>query len=214
MALGAALLGGLPFGLMDEGATAIDSAATAAHRDWVALVLLIGGATTGGAVLRASGRIFLGLGPKPGAEKDSPTVREQEAGNRPFWLMLAPVLLLLALALFPNALSEHRADEMAARFIRSGLQGIPGLDAADWLGRPPDPDPHPWLPWVTLGLAAMIAAYNFWRHRLPRFLNRALEVSSFPLFIALDRVHTGLIGDYVAWIAFGIALLAGGVAVF
>lgn len=63
-AVGGLLLGGAPVGLMDEGTHLINAAASQAHRDWAALACLFASALTGGAVLRATGRIFLGWCPE------------------------------------------------------------------------------------------------------------------------------------------------------
>ncbi len=62
MALGGLALASLPpFGPF-LGKTVIDEAASAAGHGWVVAVMVFASALTGGAVLRASGRIFLGLG--------------------------------------------------------------------------------------------------------------------------------------------------------
>ncbi len=38
-------------------------------------------------------------------------------------------------------------------------------------------------------------------------LRRAAWLTS-PIFTAVDRLHDGIIGDYVAWIVFGLALFS------
>jgi multicomponent Na+:H+ antiporter subunit D len=63
MALGGLLLAGLPVGLMDKGTELIDAGATEAERGWCVAGMVFGAALTGAAVLRATGRIFLGWGP-------------------------------------------------------------------------------------------------------------------------------------------------------
>ncbi len=79
--LGGLLLAGLPVGIMSVGADYIDSAAGSAGHSWIKLGLILGNGLTGAAVLRASGRIFLGLGPEPGREGQAPSVPEAEPGN-------------------------------------------------------------------------------------------------------------------------------------
>jgi len=98
MALGALLLGGAPFGMMDAGLRAIDTAATEQGYFWLCGFLVLGSALTGGAVLRVCGRVFLGLGQSPGEEERAPTEQEDESSPRPQWLMLAPCVVLLAAA--------------------------------------------------------------------------------------------------------------------
>ena len=61
--------------------------------------VLIGAALTGAAVLRATGRIFLGLGPDPGEEEGAPTEEEQEKADRPALADAGARRLLLLLAL-------------------------------------------------------------------------------------------------------------------
>ena len=53
---------------------------------------------TGGAVLRVTGRVFLGLGREPGMEKDGPTEKDVEKADRPLWLMLLPAVVLICVA--------------------------------------------------------------------------------------------------------------------
>ena len=205
MAVGGLILAGAPVGLMDHGATLIDDAGGG----WVTASLLLGGALTGGAVLRAAGRIFLGLGEVPGEESGAPSEPEDETGNRPLWLMMVPCALLLVLALVPSHARE---------LVEHALPGFMHPDAMAILGtgsNPPAPlaplpthASRPWLPWVSTALALSIAAFDLFRRDLPRVLTAGTGLLTTPLFRALDWVHSGLIGDYVAWIAVGLALFA------
>ena len=61
--------------------------------------------------------------------------------------------------------------------------------------------------WASLGLACAMAALDLFRHRLPRLLLAALDAAFAPIAGLLLRLHSGLVGDYVAWIAAGLALL-------
>ncbi len=127
MALGGLLLAGLPVGLMDEGSRLIDGAATASGRGWISAAIVAAAALTGAAVLRASGRIFLGLGPTPGEEERSPTEEEQESADRPLWLMLAPCALLLALALLPGSAAGAFAGRAVHGFMHPDNAAILGV---------------------------------------------------------------------------------------
>ena len=208
MALGGLLLAGLPVGVMDEGARLIDGAATASGRSWVSAAIVAAAALTGAAVLRASGRIFLGLGPTPGEEERSPTEEEQENADRPLWLMLAPCALLLALALLPGGAAGAFADRAVHGFMQPDNAAILGVGspAAPAAVAPSPAAPHPFLPWLSLALALAIAGFDLARRRLPGPLLRASDVLTSPLFDGLSALHSGLIGDYVAWIAAGLAL--------
>ena len=126
MAVAGLLLAGLPIGLLDEGSKRIAGAAREAGADWLILAIVIGGACTGGAVLRVTGRVFLGLGEVPGEEERAPTEEEQEKADRPLWLMMVPLVLLILLSL-PGA---HPAGDFASRAGRrlhaAGQCGDPG----------------------------------------------------------------------------------------
>ncbi len=200
MALGGLLLGGLPLGIMDHGLSAIDAAATEAGHAWIDAPMILGTALTGAAVLRAAGRIFAGLGPVPGEEERAPEEQEREKANRPVWLMLSPAALLLAAALISSDSIERVARTVTASFLTSsGLRG---------LAIPPPSDPHPFTPWICITLALLIAGFDLWRHRLPPLLVSVVDHMNKPMFGALPWLDSGLVGDYVAWIAGGLAILA------
>ena len=208
LAIAGLLLGGAPIGLLDEGTRIIDTAATDAGRGWIAVPLIFGAACTGAAVLRAAGRIFLGWGEIEGAEARAPTEQEQERGGRPLWLMLAPVAILLLLAVIGGT---HRVSEFviraAARFIAwdggasFGQMQEPAAVA-------PQPASHPFVPWITVGLSILIAGHDLARARLPKTWLQATDAVVNPLFVVIDRLHDGKIGDYVAWIVVGLALFS------
>ncbi len=214
MAVAALLLGGAPIGLLDEGSQLIDTAASSEGKDWILVALVLATACTGGAVLRATGRIFMGLGPMPGEERRAPSEPEREKANRPLWLMMIPVGLLLVLDLLPLVLpASELIGGFASRFV--------AWDGGASLGRLPMPPsifvekhpPHPFLPWLTVALTILFATLDLGRTRLPRLVNAAMTgiTGSFP-FDALDRLHDGVIGDYVMWILVGLATLALGCA--
>ncbi len=195
MALGGLLLGGAPWGVLDAGTRLVAGAGSAAAGRWVAAAVLFGTAMTGATVLRAAGRIFLGLGPEPDPEEAaSPSQDEQEKADRPLWLMLAPCLVLLALALVPGDLAKAAAIRATGLFAPA-LAGQ--AEAA--------PSPGSMLSWVSVALAVALAAFDLSRDRLPSALLAAVDTMSRPLFRGLNAVHSGLVGDYVVWIAVGLA---------
>jgi multicomponent Na+:H+ antiporter subunit D len=57
------------------------------------MIMTLASALTGGAVLRAAGRIYLGVGAVAGDEERGPTEKEQEKSDPQLWLMLAPCVL-------------------------------------------------------------------------------------------------------------------------
>ena len=207
LALGALLLGGLPFGITDEGFKLIDAGLTESGRGWVVYALALGAALTGGAILRATGRIFLGLGPDPGSEEAAPTEDEKEKADRPFWLMAAPAFLLIALSLTPGELVRHYAATAIGPFFRPDGAAILGLAAPHEAQAPTlfDAAPHGWLMWVAVACSIGIAAYSLFRQDLPKFLGALSKRAFGPIFKALETLHSGLISDYVTWIAIGFA---------
>ncbi|MBV8590530.1 MAG: hypothetical protein JO212_10810 [Acetobacteraceae bacterium] len=214
MALGAVILGGMPYGLMDEGARLVDTSAAQSGDGWVAALLILGAALTGGAVLRAAGRIFLGWGEVPGEEEAAPTEEEQEKANRPLWLMLLPCAALLGLALLSGKAGAEFVAKALHHFVSPDTREILGMASAP----APDiqiavstPEPHPFLPWLAMTLSLGIALFDLSRAKLPGPLVRATQLLTGPLFRVLNALHSGLIGDYVMWIAVGLALF---VAVF
>jgi multicomponent Na+:H+ antiporter subunit D len=203
MAVGGLLLAGVPFGLMDEGVRQVGDAAghVRGAARWAALAVPVGAVLTGGAVLRVVGRVFLGLGATPGEEERAPTEEEQEKADRPLPLMLAPCAALLLASLLPGDLARRFAERAVPAFVHAG--GAVPL---------PKHAAHPWLPWITTALAVLVALFDLVRGELPAAVVRTTDrVTGAPLDWLRD-LHSGIIGDYAAWIAAGLALLAAGFA--
>ncbi|MCR0981238.1 complex I subunit 5 family protein [Roseomonas populi] len=203
-AAGGLLLAGLPVGLMEEGTKLLDAAAGSEPYPWVILAVPIGAGLTGAAVLRATGRIFLGWGEVKGEEEHAPSEDEAEKANRPLPLMLAPVVAMLLLAAL---LPAHLAAEVAQHAATGMMQ--PGITPASVSGG--EVPQHLPLGLLGLGLALLIAGWHLGRSRLPTLLSEGVEAVSAPVFAGLERLHSGLIGDELAWILAGLALLSLGI---
>jgi len=193
MAAGGLMLAGLPMGSMEEGIALIAAASREASRDWIVAPVFFGAACTGGAVLRATGRIFAGLGPVPGEEERSPTDQESEKADRPLWLMLAPAALLLGLGMIEADSHGHLAAQAASLLMQR--ESAP----------PPDLPPSV-TPWLSVGFALLVAAHELGRRHLPRWFLWVVDNLTNPPLAALRVIHSGVIGDYVVWIAVGLAL--------
>ena len=203
MAAGGLLLAGLPWGMLDTGTAVIGGAALQQGQGWVAGVILAGAGLTGAAVLRAAGRVFLGLGPEPDEdERNAPSEQEQEKANRPVWLMMLPTTALLLLAL--------AAPERAAGFAQHAAGWI--TQHRDLADLPPLPHAPDWLPWASVALACAIAGWQLGRSHLPRGWTGGTDALFATPVRALQKLHSGQVGDYVAWVATGMALLAGAFA--
>ncbi len=214
--LGGLMLGGLPIGLMETGLERIDDAARERHLPLVLVPVAVATFCTGGAILRVAGRIFVGWGAAAGEEERSPTEQEREQANRPLWLMLLPAAALLLLALVATRGEARLALAAASRFVAPNEAALIGGGAAVASPAPPSlaasPEDRSWWEWLSLATSVAIAAYQLGRDRLPRGLVRTIDRMGDPVAGTLSRLHSGLVGDYVAWIAVGLALFAFGFA--
>ncbi|WP_342105834.1 complex I subunit 5 family protein [Methylobacterium sp. SI9] len=196
MALAGLLLCGLPIGTLDQGTRLVQGALSQEGHGMALAATAIGAALTGAAVLRAAGRIFLGLGPDPGDEAGAPSADEREKANRPLWLMLAPCCALLAVDLaLPAGPIAHALPRAVSAFMHRPEGGM--------LAEGPG-----WLPWFSVAAALAGAGYGLFRKRLPAFVVRPVRATQSAPTRALEILHSGLIGDYAAWLAVGVAVIA------
>ncbi|GAA2422777.1 complex I subunit 5 family protein [Streptomyces mauvecolor] len=150
-------------------------------------------AVTAGAVLRVAARVFFGLGPRPlgdprhetsGGGEEPET--EGRLGRVPVTMIAVPAVLL-------------------AGALAAGL--APGPAAA--VGRTFDPDaphaPHWTLTGVLLGVASAVLAAGLAGAAVRGPASQEPHAWTEPL----RRLHSGHIGDYVAWLLVGTALLGG-----
>jgi multicomponent Na+:H+ antiporter subunit D len=205
MGLGALLLGGAPWGVLHAGSDLVASANLAGGRTWVVAAVVFGGFMTGGAVLRATGRIFLDLGPDPGEEANAPSQAEQEKADRPLWLMMIPVTILLLLAVLPAHLARPLLAPIAHAF--ASPQSAPAA-VRQSLPRAPD-----WIAWLSTGATVLIAASALFRRRLPGLLVKTTGAVLGVVVRPLRIVHSGIVSDYVTWMAVGVALFAAALAI-
>lgn len=205
-----ALAGLPPFGTGLGKSIAEDAAA---GDPWVTALFVLVSAATGGAVLRFGARTFLGWGDTPDPDQPAEAtvgeaVPEDEMPARTPVTMLAAIGILLASALAVGLVpGVGGAAAHAAERLMDG-NGYAGQVLA---GRPLAPLlPEPAAAWTSSGiwlgllstvLAVVVAAAGLWSGRL-----RWLSVAE-PVMRRLHRVHSGHIGDYVAWMFAGMAVL-------
>ena len=195
MLVGGLLLAGLPIGAMHEGHTLIDVAAAAVGKQWIAYPILFSAALTGGAVMRVAGRIFIGWGEEAGHEQHGETEEEQEPGQQPVLLLAFPAVLLVVV----GAISWDHAGQFAAA-AASALMLRPSSPAPMMPGSID--------PWIALAAAIGIAAFDLSRRHLPGWLVAGVEAVRAPPTRLLQLMQSGLVTDYVAWMALGLAVLA------
>ena len=194
------------------GHALIDDAATPLGYWWVPAVLAFATIVSTGAILRAGARVFLGAGDREDpllSKEPTEAFAPEERSNVP--IMSAVTLLLAAAGLAVGSLTGLAAGavDAAHRFTDRLSYTAAVLDQ-----RRPAPVPHAvWhtttasIAWsiVTLVGAFAVAWLTLHRARLPRRLTRVLAAGVAPLRAA----HSGHIGDYVAWLTFGTAVIGG-----
>jgi multicomponent Na+:H+ antiporter subunit D len=199
------------------GKSLVDHAAADVGYGWVAVISIVATVLTSGALLRAAGRIFLGRG--VGADR-GPEREESEFAGAPGYtpvavLVSATVLILagLLLGIFPGIV--HDAQDAAARFTDRSLYSAAVLGQA----LPPLPHAeHPGIGLGAVGLGLLAAAGSIamgvalLRARPPSaHLDESATLVQAGL-LRLRRLHSGQIGDYVAWAVLGFAALGGTLA--
>jgi multicomponent Na+:H+ antiporter subunit D len=210
MALGALGLAGVPpFGTF-RGKALMEEAAAAAGHPWLAALFVVVAALTSAALLRAAGRVFLGMGP-PAATKATPA----RAVRHPHlhWTLIGPAVLLLAAALALGLAPglTGRVEAAAARFTdrpayaAAVLQGTtgPGVRTIGGHGRSLAVPAALAVLSALLGAALALAALRPGRPegRLLRSADRLWA----PAVAVLRDLHSGNVGDSVTWLVAGLA---------
>ena len=220
-----AVVGGLALACLPPFGTALgkaisEDAAVSAGFPWVPVLFVVVSGLTGGAVLRISGRIFFGLGPQP-TERGDGTTGEEERESEPLrqvpWTMLAPIRVLLAGALAIGVMpGVHSAAERAASWftdpagyqaaaLQGASTGVAPVHAGDWTASGVG------LGFASALLAVGVAAAGIWSRPLGRRLKatQTLARVAQPPLALLRKAHSGHVGDYVAWLMIGLAVLGG-----
>jgi multicomponent Na+:H+ antiporter subunit D len=194
------------------GHAMIEDAAVVAGYGWVPLVLAVATIASTAAIVRAGLRIFFGFG-----DRDDPLLSQQPTESGPkqdapqLSLMLGVTLTLALAGLAVGAWTGLAAPAMEAAHTFTDRLGY--VDAVLQHRTPPPPPPGEWVTttssvvWAVVTLVGSFALGfgSVFRDRLPRPVTRALAGALAPLRAA----HTGQVGDYVAWLVFGVALIGG-----
>lgn len=195
----ALLLAGVPLTGLASGEHLVASAAGHRGLAFFPPLLLAATALCGAAVLRAAARICLGWGEAPEVDAEDSSGAEtadiEEPRHRATPTMLAALALLTAAALGTGTVpAVERAAGQAGSALWAGAVGAPqsaGFAIAPSL--------------IATGAAAALAALLLWPRRLG--LGRACD-AAVPLRRALHAIHSGSIGEYVAWAVVGTGALA------
>ncbi|MGW2250198.1 complex I subunit 5 family protein [Kitasatospora sp. NPDC001660] len=218
------LLGGLTLAGLPPFGTGLGKAVTeeAAGREhgWLPAVFVLVSALTGGAVLRAGLRVFGGVGAPPSerpevaattGEGEEPEIRSPDRRLPPPMLVVPGLLLAgcLAVGILPG-IGRALAAGASAFADRAGyladVVGQPGAPVAS------APDASWTASGVALGLLSALLAVGFATVAVRRTPGRGTGRLYQAAVLPLRRLHSGLLGDYVAWLAVGLATLLVAVA--
>jgi multicomponent Na+:H+ antiporter subunit D len=219
LVVGAFGLAGLPPLGTWLGKSLIEDEAVLLGYSWMPAVFLVVSVLTGATVLRAAGRIFLASeAPDGGSHADGEDEEAETSGGegRTPLVMVIPAVLFALLAFAPGLLPglDRAAEGVAHRFEdrsayeRAVLEGAP----QDSHSLPPD-EPSSALKGGLLGVVSSALAValawvalvpQLWPSALPRALSPLSSLSS-----GMRALHSGHVGDYVAWLTVGFALLGG-----
>jgi multicomponent Na+:H+ antiporter subunit D len=219
---GLALAGMPPFGL--GLGKAVAEHAAGAYAPWLPALFVLVGAVTGGAVLRATLRVFAGAGPRPRQRENQVEITgdaEEPEVRSPTrtvpWTMTAVPGLLLGCCLLLGVLpAVGRAAGVAAGAFtdRTGY-----LAAVFAVGAPPA-GPSPTVDWTLSGvllgllgtaLAVALGCAAVWgpaaADRATALARRCAAATSRWAVQPVRRLHSGHLGDYLAWLMVGLAVL-------
>jgi multicomponent Na+:H+ antiporter subunit D len=221
MAIGALMLAALPPFTTFMGKSLLEESSSAVGYGWLIAVYIFVSAITAGAVLRATGRVFLGWGPStgphPGQARVAREVEPEEKGARrytpPLMVVVPGVLLVGAfvLGLIPGAVPgierqtarfvEHRAY---SQWVLHGVRvQLPVLTSTHVSA-----DDYVYSVTAVIGALLAAAAGLFGRplrSRLPHLVTHPAESAA----AVLHGLHSGHIGDYITWWTAGVSVVGG-----
>jgi multicomponent Na+:H+ antiporter subunit D len=218
MVAGALGLAGMPpFGTF-LGKALMEEAAVETGLPWLIGLFVVVAALTSAALLRATGRVFLGPGPRGGAEAAATRSPDEAAVRHPHVhaTQVVPAVGLLAGAVAVG-LAPGLADavqDAAGRFTDRPAYAAAVLRGAGDLARA---GAHPPLHLVgpallaalsaLLGLGLALAALL--PERLPPRLRGGVARAWGPVAATLRGLHNGSIGDSVTWLVVGMSTFGG-----
>jgi multicomponent Na+:H+ antiporter subunit D len=220
--LGAIGLAAAPFFVTARSDSLLHAAVRNHGFTWVLWVFSLSGIITAGAVLRSAGAVFFGWGPVDGkSSKESGGEREAASEGRAVEeVMLFPAALLVALAIcLTFAPGLDRITLAGAKTFHDGASIRSRiLYNAEIPAAPIDPTRMSKLQeesvWdrYSIGTGCLNVAFAFFVAALA--LNRnALRLNNIRFLHgsvkALRKIHSGVVGDYAAWLTAGFAIFSG-----
>jgi multicomponent Na+:H+ antiporter subunit D len=215
--LGALALTGLPYFGSYLGHAQIDEGATLGGIDWVQPLLMIAAGISSAAILRAGARVFLGWGETrdPILSTEPPEEPPERTASMPALLSVTAVVLVLGLVASVVPGLGQRVEHAAGR----ARDRIAYVDRVLRSHEAPEPRPPVVIEATTTDsvlygiggtvIAVALALFGLYRRRLPELVLAPLRATLGPPAAVLRAAHTGVIGDYVAWITVGTAVVGG-----
>jgi multicomponent Na+:H+ antiporter subunit D len=194
------------------GHALIEDAASVEGYWWVPIVLAVATIGSTAAIVRAGLRIFFAVG-----DADDPLLSEQPKESPPpqespeLMLMYGVTALLAVGGLLVGAWTG--LAEQAMEGAHTFTDHLSYLHVVLDHRAPEPPPPGEWVtttPSVAWALVTVIGSFALGyastiRDRLPESVTGALTRALAPL----RAVHSGQVGDYVAWLTFGVAVIGG-----
>jgi multicomponent Na+:H+ antiporter subunit D len=224
-AVGGLFLAAMPVVTTFFGKSLLDAAALEGHYPWLPTLFVLCSMFTGGAVLRVTGRVFLGWGgshPETSDEPQEAEAREsgaegEETAPRDFTpplMLIVPAVLLVAAAvigLIPGVVpgieraADHFHDHSAyVHWVMQG--GAPRFAHA--ATSHVEPFDYLYAAGATLGAIA-VAGLALFGQSLRRLIPAPVMRSIVGGVMAVRNLHSGHIGDYIAWWTAGTAAFGG-----
>jgi multicomponent Na+:H+ antiporter subunit D len=215
---GAIGLIGIPYVGSFSGHALLDDGAIAGQYAWLPPVAMIAMGVCSGAMLRAGARVFLGWG----AADDALLSDEPEEKAPPREASMTLMTMVTAVTIFLGLIASivpgfvQRTEAGADRFV-----GRSAYAARVLHGKPvPVPPRAPvtiapsTAASIAYGVGALIvalatAALGLWHGRLPNGVRAYSARMLGPPVAVLRAGHSGIVGDYLLWIAAGTALVGG-----
>lgn len=206
--LGGLGLAAAPGFALEAGETMITS-----HAEWAEWIFIVAGVLTGAAVLRVGFRVFWGLGDRGPTDKSAEVdemPETSEADQRINWSLFTPGLLCIggAIALTFWTQFQDAVWSSSIRFMNFRSYALAvyahGAPLAMLTAPHEDEEMAMALACLRVALTVGLALWATLRLRIPRVLRwpSHLEGSMEPV----RTLQSGHPGDYVAWLAFGVAV--------